>query len=1028
MRSMRIWTLIAAATLLLPGLAFASPTDCTDDVDADGYADSACGGPDCDDLDPAVYPGAPELCGGGDTDCDGLLDDHDPHAGATIVFMENWEASDGGFTGSAGATSQPIWEWGVPTSGPNAAWSGANVWATILTGDYGYGDNSAFLDSSTYTLPAAGVLELSFRYWQDAEGDCDAGDLTTVELFNAAGGFAPIDNDDACVPGLADTGGVWAEAIYDVSSWAGETVWLRIAHDTDTDDNAFPGTYVDDLRLVQLNDVDGDGWSGCADCDDTDPDVNPAAVETCDDGIDNDCDGLAQVTDLDLDGYGSPTCGGDDCDDQDASIFPGATETCDDGIDHDCDGADPASDVDLDGVSNPFCGGDDCDDEEATTHPGAPELCADAVDNDCDPATEDVFDADGDIWTCDLDCDDDDVIVNPGASEVECDGVDNDCDPSTVGDPDVDGDGSVCGLDCDDTDPTRSPLFNEVCNDGVDNDCNPSTTDTGDFDYDGWGCLVDCDDFDADTYPGAPEICGDGVDQDCDSEVDELVDEILTLDDDGSASISLCTFEFPFCGEAWTQVQVQANGRVTFGFDDPSSAALGFFFIQQTPEIAALWSDLDPTTGGEVSVMEIDGASLLVSWFEVPIAGDSSTASSVDLTLLPDGTATLDFGDVDADPALVGYACGTGDVATVDLSEYEIPVSGFAIGSGTEDALYEEFESTTNPLDLSGLSLDLCLTAGEDLDGDGWTAYCGDCDDNDADSYPSAEEICDTLDQDCDGAVDEIDLDGDGYLGSDCGGDDCDDADPMIHPGAEELCNGIDDDCDGDIEIVDNDGDGFFFCEDDCDDDNDAVHPDALEICNQIDDDCNGQADEGFTPDADGDGSLAISCLGDDCNDADSAIHPGAVEVCNSGIDDDCDGVSDDVDADLDGHLAEDCGGGDCDDTDALVNPDVVEVPYDGLDNDCNGVDVIDADRDGAISVEVEGGTDCNDDDHNVHPDAPELCEDGMDNDCDGLTDDSDPLCRGCSCSGSLASNAAGGSGLFAGLILFGLLGLRRRR
>jgi len=45
----------------------------TCDKDEDGYLDPACGGDDCDDEDPSVYPGAPEVCDGKDTDCDGVL-------------------------------------------------------------------------------------------------------------------------------------------------------------------------------------------------------------------------------------------------------------------------------------------------------------------------------------------------------------------------------------------------------------------------------------------------------------------------------------------------------------------------------------------------------------------------------------------------------------------------------------------------------------------------------------------------------------------------------------------------------------------------------------------------------------------------------------------------------------------------------------------------------------------------------------------------------------------------------------------
>ena len=113
----------------------------------------------------------------------------------------------------------------------------------------------------------------------------------------------------------------------------------------------------------------------------------------------------------------------------------------------------------------------------------------------------------------------------------------------------------------------------------------------------------------------------------------------------------------------------------------------------------------------------------------------------------------------------------------------------------------------------------------DDVDGDGWTAEDGDCDDRNASIYPGAEEICDGADSDCDGTIpdDELtDQDGDGWILC----MDCDDTAKEIHPGAEEVCDGVDNDCNPDTnENMDVDGDGFSVCDEDCDDGDAALTP-----------------------------------------------------------------------------------------------------------------------------------------------------------------------------------------------------------
>ncbi len=162
---------------------------------------------------------------------------------------------------------------------------------------------------------------------------------------------------------------------------------------------------------------------------------------------------------------------------------------------------------------------------------------------------------------------------------------------------------------------------------------------------------------------------------------------------------------------------------------------------------------------------------------------------------------------------------------------------------------------------------------------------------------------------------------------------DCDDANNLISPDAAEICNGMDENCNGIPDdgipsttfYFDGDGDGFgdVFTDSttcypevpgyttdsaDCNDSDFLINPLASEICNALDDNCNGDVDEGFTfntfyMDADSDtyGNAMIdtsTCLDEipgyitdntDCDDTDPAIYPGATESLN-GLDDNCDG------------------------------------------------------------------------------------------------------------------------------------------
>ncbi|MBI4160964.1 MAG: pre-peptidase C-terminal domain-containing protein, partial [Acidobacteria bacterium] len=129
------------------------------------------------------------------------------------------------------------------------------------------------------------------------------------------------------------------------------------------------GSY--DFRVTAQGgpDQDGDGYDISVDCDDQNPEVHPAAPESCN-GADDDCDGLIDEN-FDQDADGVTICEGD-CDDNDTLNFPGNPEICD-GRDNDCDGVvDEGFDADGDGAT--LCGGD-CDDADPAIHSGAAEIC-----------------------------------------------------------------------------------------------------------------------------------------------------------------------------------------------------------------------------------------------------------------------------------------------------------------------------------------------------------------------------------------------------------------------------------------------------------------------------------------------------------------------------------------------------------------------------------------------------------------------------------------------------------------------------
>jgi hypothetical protein len=236
----------------------------------------------------------------------------------------------------------------------------------------------------------------------------------------------------------------------------------------------------------------------------------------------------------------------------------------------------------------------------------------------------------------------------------------------------------------------------------------------------------------------------------------------------------------------------------------------------------------------------------------------------------------------------------------------------------------------------------------------GYVANSTDCNDALASANPGAAEICDGLDNDCNGTADNgltfvnyyNDADGDTYGAGTAtnacqspgatyvtNNTDCDDAASSTNPGASEICDGLDNDCNGTADngltfinyYNDVDGDTYGAgtatnaCQSpgatyvtnntDCDDAASTTNPGASEICDGLDNDCNGTADNGLTfvnyyNDADGDtygaGTATNACQSPgatyvtnntDCNDGNNAINPSVTDICNNSIDEDCSGA-----------------------------------------------------------------------------------------------------------------------------------------